>query len=350
MQDATALSLVELLLAAGAGICIEMVIHWALRRFLHRRSAVHALLRRTGRAAQAAFALSVALIISPALHFSQGVSAVLHELATLSALTVVAWVLIVLVYVAEEIVQTRFDVTVPDNLAARKILTRTGVIRRVIVAMILVLTGSSALMTFPAVRALGASLLASAGLVGLIAGLAAQPVLSNLIAGLQIALTQPIRIDDVVVINGDWGWIEEIDTTFVVVRIWDLRRLIVPLTYFLQNPIENWTYHSASIIGYVYVYADYRVSVDAVREELQRILAASPDWDTKSWNLQVTGLDEQAMQMRALFSAADSGHRWNLMVEVQEKLIAFLQTQYPEHLPRTRVEIRPEPPVRRPGS
>ncbi len=344
LQDAMALGFLELLLAAVAGVLVQAALFFALRRAFGRQRAVQPLLARGGHSTKAAFALAAVLIASPALQAGPGTLTVLRELATLAVIGVVGWMLIVLVYALEDMVQARYDIAVPDNLTARRVRTRIGVIRRVITAIVIILTASSALMTFPAARTLGASLLASAGLVGLIAGLAAQPVLSNLLAGLQIAITQPIRIDDVVVLNGDWGWIEEIDTTYVVVRIWDLRRLIVPLSYFLQNPIENWTYRSANILGYAYIYADYRVPVAAVREELHRILEESPDWDHKTWNLQVTGADERALQMRALFSAADSTHRWNLIVEVQEKLVSFLQTHYPDCLPLSRVEVTPGRP------
>ncbi len=335
---------IGIVLAALLGVLIQLGLFWALRRsFASRSPVIVRLLHRGTMAARAAFALAAALLVSPALVFSPGAARVLHEVATLAAIGIVGWLLIVLVDAGDDIVQARLDATTASSLVARRILTRTTVLRRVLTSIVIVLTVSSALMTFPEVRALGASLLASAGLIGLIAGLAAQPVLSNLIAGLQIALTQPVRIDDVVVVNGDWGVVEEIGATFVVIQIWDLRRLIVPLSYFLQNPVENWTYRGTDILGYAYIYADYRVSVDAVRSELQRILQASPDWDRKSWSLQVTSLDEKAVQMRALFSAADSSHRWNLIVDVQEQLVKFLQENYPEHLPRTRVEVAPFP-------
>lgn len=343
MQGQTFDSILIVIAAAAVGVLVQALVFWLLRHAFRRHTIAEKLLQRTRNVAPSATALVGVLLASPALHFGLRATAFLHELVTVVSIAVIAWALIVLTHAAEDIVQARYEVSTADNLHARRIQTRTAVLRRVVTVIILVLTTSSALMTFPAVRALGASLLASAGLIGLVAGIAAQPVLSNLIAGLQIALTEPIRIDDIVVVNGDWGTIEEIAATFVVVRIWDLRRLILPLSYFLQNPIENWTYRDAEILGYAYVYADYRVSVDAMRTELKRILEQSPDWDKKTWNLQVTSLDERAVQMRALFSAQDSTHRWNLIVQVQEQLIAFLRETYPEYLPMTRVEVRPHP-------
>jgi small-conductance mechanosensitive channel len=334
---------IGIVVAALLGVLVQYGLYWILRRSFRQNAMVLRLLERSTRAARFALALLVVLIASPALVFSPGAASVLHEAGTLAGIGLIGWLLIVVIHLGEDIVHARLQAADPSSLAARRVRTRTTVLRRVLKAIVVVLTVSSALMTFPEVRTLGASILASAGLIGLIAGLAAQPVLSNLIAGLQIALTQPVRIDDVVVVNGDWGVIEEIGATYVVLQIWDLRRLIVPLSYFLQNPVENWTYRGTDIIGYTYVYADYRVSVDAVRSELQRILEASPDWDRKSWSLQVTSLDEKAVQMRALFSASDSNHRWNLIVDVQEKLVKFLQERYPEHLPRMRVDVSPFP-------
>lgn len=335
------LGLGALALAIVVAILVQVAVFWVLRRRFRGDGLQRRLVDTADRPVMAAVALFGMLLVTPGLRWSSAALAVLHEVITLAAIAVIAWLLIALVRMAEEIAMARFDISAPDNLSARRVRTRLGVIRRVATLLVIGLSVSSALMTFPEVRTLGASLLASAGLVGLVAGFAAQPLLTNLIAGLQIALTQPIKIDDVVVINGDWGWIERIDSTYIVVRIWDLRRLIVPLSYFLQNPIENWTYRSADILGYAYVYADYRVSVDAVRAELERILRASANWDGKTWSLQVTGMDERAVQLRALFSASDSNLRWNLIVEVQEKLIAFLQAHYPEYLPTTRVEVHP---------
>jgi hypothetical protein len=195
------------------------------------------------------------------------------------------------------------------------------------------------LMTFPAIRHVGITLFASAGLAGLVAGMAARSTLSNLLAGVQIALTEPIRLDDVVIVEGEWGWIEEIGTTYVVVRIWDLRRLVVPLSYFIEHPFQNWTRVTSDLLGTVFVYTDYRVPVDEVRVELHRILQASGMWDGKAWGLQVTDATEHTLQLRALMSATDSSTAWDLRCHVREKLIALLQQRYPQSLPRVRAEL-----------
>jgi small-conductance mechanosensitive channel len=224
-----------------------------------------------------------------------------------------------------------------DNLHARRIQTQTRVLARVAKGAVLVIGVALALMTFPAVRAIGTSLLASAGIAGLIVGMAARPALGNLFAGLQIALAQPIRIDDVVVIEGEWGRIEAIRGTFVVVRIWDERRLIVPLQWFIDHPFQNWTLSSAQIIGTVFVWADYRLPLAPLRAELDRLCQEAPEWDRRVCVLQITEAGERSMQIRALVSSADSGQNWDLRCRVREGLISFIQQHYAECLPQARV-------------
>jgi small-conductance mechanosensitive channel len=195
-------------------------------------------------------------------------------------------------------------------------------------------------MLFEPVRQLGASVLASAGVIGIIVGFAAQRTIANLFAGFQLALTQPIRIDDVVIVENEWGRIEEITLTYVVVRIWDLRRLIVPLSYFIERPFQNWTRAQADLLGTVFLYTDYTIPVDTVREELNRIVGQSKNWDGKVCGLQVTNATERTLELRALASAADSSRAWDLRCEIREKLVFFVQRHYPESLPRQRSETR----------
>jgi len=194
-------------------------------------------------------------------------------------------------------------------------------------------------MTFPGVREYGVSLLASAGAAGLIVGLALQPVLKNLFAGIQVAMTQPIRIDDALLVEGEWGKVEEITSTYVVVRIWDLRRLILPLSYFIDHPFQNWTRESAELIGTVMLYVDYTVPVATVRQKAEEIARASPLWNGKVFNLAVTDLKERTMEIRILVSAGDSGRAFDLRCEMREKLMAFLQQDHPQVLPRLRAEL-----------
>jgi small-conductance mechanosensitive channel len=195
------------------------------------------------------------------------------------------------------------------------------------------------LMTFPKVRQLGTTILASAGIIGIVVGMAAQRTIGAFIAGLQIAFSQPIRVDDVVIVENEWGRIEEITLTYVVVKIWDLRRLIVPITYFIEKPFQNWTRVTADILGTVFLYMDYTVPVDAIREEFQRLLKESELWDGKVCGVQVTNASERTMEVRALMSAADASIAWNLRCHVREKLIDFIKTKYPHALPRFRAEL-----------
>jgi small-conductance mechanosensitive channel len=194
-------------------------------------------------------------------------------------------------------------------------------------------------MTFEKVRQLGAGILASAGIAGIIVGLAAQKSLGTLLAGIQIAIAQPIRLDDVVIVEGEWGRIEEITLTFVVVRIWDQRRLVLPITYFLDKPFQNWTRVSAELLGTIFLYVDYTVPVEALRQELQRIVESDERWDRRVVGLVVTNVSERTVELRALISAADSGRAWDLRCHVREKLVEFVRDNYPQALPRLRAEL-----------
>ena len=275
----------------------------------------------------------------PLFHMTRTGAQVWDHVLQLAVAGLLTWLGVGAVQVAGEYFLFKHQLENEDNLAARKAATQITVLRRLAVGFILVLGLAFALMTFPSIRSLGAGLFASAGVAGLIAGLAARPVLSNLIAGLQIAMTQPIRIDDVVIVEGEWGWIEEIKGTFVVVRIWDLRRLVLPLSYFIERPFQNWTRRTADILGTVYVYTDYTVPVDEVREELHRILQATDLWDGKVWRLHVTRAGEQNLEMRALMSAPNSPQAWELRCHVRERLVAYLQREHPRSLVKVRAEL-----------
>jgi len=264
---------------------------------------------------------------------------VAEHILALILIALFAWLFIRMTNVLEDYVLNRFDVAVKDNLKARKIHTQFRVLKRIVIVIVGILALGSMLMTFAKVRQLGTTILASAGVVGIVVGMAAQRFIATFIAGIQIAITQPIRIDDVVIVEGEWGRIEEITLTFVVVRIWDLRRLILPITYFIEKPFQNWTRISADILGTVYLYTDYTVPVEAVREEVQNILKESEYWDGKVCGLVVTNATERTMELRALMSAADASLAWNLRCEVREKLIEFVKKQYPQALPKVRAEL-----------
>lgn len=251
----------------------------------------------------------------------------------------VGWALTRALQIVETIVRRRLDGTAEDNLRARQLYTQTRGLRNILVFLITVLTLSAVLITFEPVRQLGTGLMASAGVAGIVLGFAAQRSIATVVAGIQIALAQPIRVDDVVIIEGEWGRIEEITLTFVVVRIWDLRRLIVPITHFIEQPFQNWTRVSAELLGTVELHLDYSVPLDDLRAKLTETLQASPRWDGKVNSLQVTDSNDRAMVVRPLFSAKNSGELWDLRCEVREQLIAHVATHYPHALPRLRAEV-----------
>ena len=226
-----------------------------------------------------------------------------------------------------------------DNLRARRVQTQARVLGRVAQTAIAFVGISIALMTFPAIHRIGATLLASAGVVGLVAGIAARPVFGNLIAGLQLALTQPIRLDDVVIVDGEWGRIEEITSTYVVLRIWDERRMVVPLQWFIENPFQNWTRTTAQLLGTVLLWLDYRTPMAQLREELQRICESDPRWDGRVCVAQATDTDQHAMQVRLLVSAANSGDLFDLRCAVRERMLDFVARRYPHALPHLRADL-----------
>ena len=251
----------------------------------------------------------------------------------------VAWFVTSLTAVVADALLAKYRIEDPDNLCARTIHTQLQVFQRTIALIVTVLAAGSMLMTFSWARTIGSSLLASAGIAGLVAGIAARPTIANLVASIQIALTEPIRVEDVVIVEGEWGWIEEILTTYVVVRTWDLRRLVLPISYFVEKPFQNWTRTTAEIIGAVFMYVDYTCPIQPLRDELQRIVQASPRWNRRVCGLQVTNASEHTIELRALVSAANSGLAFDLRCEVREQLIDFIKRNDPHSLPKSRTEL-----------
>ncbi|MCF7827295.1 MAG: mechanosensitive ion channel family protein [Candidatus Marinimicrobia bacterium] len=250
----------------------------------------------------------------------------------------ISWLSMRLFQVFKAAILSRYHMDAKDNLKARQISTQLMVMQRVLVIVVVVLAISIILLTFDKGREIGLSLLASAGIAGVIIGLAAQRSLATLFAGIQLAITQPIRIDDVVIIEKEWGRIEEITLTYAVVRIWDQRRLVVPLTYFIETPFQNWTRTTADMLGTVYLYVDYQMPIDALREELQNIVKGSDLWDQRVASIVVTNATERTVELRALISAENSSNAWDLRCLVREQLIKFLHAKYPDSLPRVRME------------
>lgn len=251
----------------------------------------------------------------------------------------IAWLLIAMAKMLAGWAEIRFPVDVAENLQARRIRTQAQIFRRTASTIISGLALALILMKIPGVENVGASLLASAGIAGIVVGMAARPALSNLLAGLQLALTQPIRLDDVVIVEGEWGRIEEITNTYVVVKIWDLRRLVVPLSHFIEHPFQNWTRSTSKVLGTVFINVDYTMPIEPVREALHRILQSTPLWDGDVWNLQVVESTDRTLQLRGLMSASDAGRAWDLRCHVRERLVQYLCDSHPLHLPRIRAEL-----------
>jgi small-conductance mechanosensitive channel len=236
---------------------------------------------------------------------------------------------------------SRQRLDLPDNLSARRIYTQVSVIRKIIITAIVIVATGSVLMLFDPVRQFGTSILASAGIAGIVIGFAAQRTLGNVLAGIQIALTQPLLIDDIVVVEGEFGQIEEITLTYVTVRTWDLRRLILPITYFVEKPFQNWSRVSTDLLGAVFLYLDYQAPIAELRKELKRLVENNPKWDRKVCGLQVTDTKQSTIEVRALVSSTDPGKVFDLRCEVREGLVEFLCRNYPESLPRQRSVSEP---------
>jgi small-conductance mechanosensitive channel len=287
--------------------------------------------------------------VQPLLDLESGVAPTVYHAGTLVLIFAFGWLLVSLVAVLDERLRERLlaDVrNVRDNIRARRILTRVAILDRTLIILIITVSAGAMLLTFPAGRAIGASILASAGIAGLVLGIAARPAVETLIAGMQIALTEPIHIDDVVIVQGEWGRIEEIKATYVVLRIWDQRRLIIPLNYFIREPFQNWTRSGADLLAQVTVDVDYTTPIARVREEAGKIVTSCKLWNGKFWNLQVTEAGERTMRLRVLATAADSESAWDMRCEIREKLITYLQESHPKALPRLRAVLESESAAR----
>jgi small-conductance mechanosensitive channel len=329
---------------AGGAIILSLIAHrvvfFLLDRFSKRRNARfgQSFVQRAWKPALLVFPLMALVMALPAAPFPTNFRVVFQRVLGLGVIAAVGWAIILLVELLSDAIYFRYAIDVADNLSARRIRTQTAVLNRIAVVVVVVVTVAIMLMTFPEVRHIGISLLASAGLAGLVVGMAARSTLASLIAGIQIAMTQPIRIEDALVVEGEWGWVEEIGMTYVVIRIWDLRRLVVPLTYFIEKPFANWTRTSSELMGAVMLYADYSLPVEEARQELHRLLETTDLWDRKVWALQVTDATEKTLQLRALMSAANGSRLWDLRCYVREAMIHYIHSKHPESLPLVREE------------
>lgn len=332
---------VGIFVVAGA---IALLVYFTASKFVLRMTAergvlIRTVFLRTRRIVCLALILLSFSIAAQLPHFPARVSEFTGKILSISVILLAGWTAIAAIDVGANFYLRNYQKEIASNLTARKHFTQVRVLRRTIDVLIVLITVAAALMAFEPVRQFGVSLFASAGAAGLVVGLAARPVLSNLIAGVQLAMTQPIRINDAVLVEGEWGWIEEITSTYVVIKIWDWRRLIVPLSYFMEKPFQNWTREATQLIGSVFLQADYRVPVGRVRAKLEEIVRGTKLWDGNVINLQVTDFKESTVELRILVSARTSPEAWDLRCEVREKLLAFLQSESPESLPRRRLDV-----------
>ncbi|WP_245571135.1 mechanosensitive ion channel family protein [Catelliglobosispora koreensis] len=350
-------TILGMLLAAAFALGLVEIVHRAIVRMARRSAAFSELAAHSHRPFQifsALFAMRTVLALSP-LRFDWR-AGVLH-LSAIALIGVGAWLLATMLIAMEDAAESRFRIDVPDNRRARRVRTQVAMMRRVTIAAVVVLALGLSLMTFPQVRALGASLLASAGVIGIVAAVAAQSTLSNVFAGMQLAFSDAIRIDDVVVMEGEWARVEEITLTHVVLHIWDERRLILPTAYFVTKPFQNWTRTQSRVLGTVEFDLDWTVQVPRLRDELRKVTESSDLWDGRVCVLQVTDAVRGTVRLRALVSAADGPSLWDLRCLVREHLVAWIRDQQPLAIPRTRAELsgpddeRPKRPVRpTPGS
>lgn len=327
---------VECMLAVMIGLAVHAVVYRVMLRLADGFVFARNLVTYGKRPIQLLLPLLLVQIVLSEMAGGPFLLGPLRHFLSIALLATMTYFCIRLVKSVAETVIEKYPSNGSDNLRARSVHTQTQVLARTVMMMVGLIGSGLILMTFPDIRQLGTSLLASAGVAGLVAGIAARPVLGNLIAGLQIALSQPIRIDDVLIVEGEWGRVEEITGSYVVVKIWDERRLIVPLEWFIQHPFQNWTRSSSQLLGTVFLWVDYAMPLEPLRHELERVCRAAPEWDGRLCLLQLTETTERAMQLRVLVSANDASSAWDLRCRVREALIEFIQQQYPACLPRLR--------------
>jgi small-conductance mechanosensitive channel len=333
-------AVILLALAAIIAYALHKSVRKALRALLAERYPyiLSVFTQMRGVTRLALFILAMVIVI-PVAPLDPSTTEWLARLLLIGVIGLIGWTAITALNIAADLYLRQFRVDVDDNLLARKHITQVRVLLRAGDVLVVLVTFGAALMTIEPVRQYGVSLFASAGAAGIVLGLAARPVLSNLFAGVQLAMTQPIRIDDAVIVENEWGTIEEITSTYVVVRLWDWRRMIVPLSYFIEKPFQNWTREDSRLIGSAMIYVDYRAPIPAIRKKLEEIVGASKNWNKQMVNLQVTDAKERTMELRCLASANSAGQTFDLRCEIREKLIDFLQKEHPEALPTQRAEV-----------
>jgi small-conductance mechanosensitive channel len=333
-----------------AAIVLANVVHYALFRLLRRKeeqskSLGWGLQRYLGKPARAIFFLTCLLLILPAVPgLPDKVEDTIRQGLIMAMVASLGWFAVGCIYVLQSIMLRRYDLNAENNIQARRVHTQFQLFRRMLISFVVIIDIGALLWTFndPRIWHYGSGLLASAGIASLIIATAAKSTAANFFAGLQIAVTEPLRIDDVVVVQGEWGRVEEINSAYVVIRVWDLRRLIVPLSYFIENSFQNWTRESSDILGTAFLYVDYSIPVEALRQQLEAIVHPSPLWNKQVCGLQVTNLTDRSMELRCLMSSRNSSENFDLRCLVREKMTAWIQQNYPGAFPTTRFASRPD--------
>ncbi|MBC5782150.1 mechanosensitive ion channel [Ramlibacter sp. USB13] len=339
------ITFVVALVAALVAVVVHVVGRAVLHRVTRHSIVLQAMLKQTERAGAVALPLLAMQVVWGSAPDNLQFIGLVRHVNGLLLLAAATWLAIQAVGGLAEGVIARHPIYIEDNLQARRIATQTRVLSRSAMVLLLIAGVAMALMTFPGARQLGASLLASAGVLGIVGGLAARPVFANLIAGLQLALAQPIRIDDVLIVQGEWGRVEEITGTYVVLKIWDERRMIIPLQWFIENPFQNWTRTGANILGTVFLYLDYATPIAPLRAEAERLVKTFPEWDERVFAVQVTDAKERTIEVRVLVSASNSGKAFDLRCKMREALLAFLAREHPQALPQVRVQGAEAPAI-----
>jgi small-conductance mechanosensitive channel len=329
-------------------LVIANVVHYILFRVLRRKESTShplgwGLQQHLGKPARAIFLLTCLLIVLPVIPgLPDNIDAMLRQAVIMLMVIALGWFAIGCIYVLQAILLRRYDLADENNIRARRVHTQFQLFRRMLITFVVIIDIGALLWTFndPRIWHYGSGLLASAGIASLIVATAAKSTAANFFAGLQIALTEPIRLDDVVVIQGEWGRIEEINSAYVIVKIWDLRRLVVPLSYFIENSFQNWTRESSDILGTAFLYVDYSIPVEDLRKQLEAIVHPSPLWNKQVCGLQVTNLTDRSMELRCLMSSRNSSENFDLRCLVREKMTAWIQQNYPDAFPTTRFAAR----------
>lgn len=318
--------------------------HYLLFRVLRRKESATAgpgwgLQRHLGRPSRAIFFLTCALLALPLVPgLTASTSAAIRQALIMLVVAALGWFAIQCIYAFQDVLLRKYDLHAENSVQARRVHTQFQLFRRMLIGFVVIVDVGALLWTFndPRIWHYGSGLLASAGVASLVLATAAKSTASNLLAGFQIAITEPIRIDDVVVVQGEWGRVEEINSAYVVIRIWDLRRLIVPLSYFIENSFQNWTRESSDIMGTAFLYVDYSIPVEALRQQLETIVHPSPLWDGTVCALQVTNLTDRSMELRCLMSSRTSSENFDLRCRVREGMTVWIQQNYPQAFPLTR--------------